>query len=65
MNENILNIVATQGVFAVLFCYLLFYVLKENVNREKKYQEIVHELTKSLPDMQKDIVYIKNTLIKI
>lgn len=60
MNQDILKLIASQGIFALLFCYLLFYVLKENHKREENYQEIIQDLTGILPSIQADIVYIKN-----
>lgn len=34
MENEIIRMVASQGVFAIFFAYLLFYVLKENSKRE-------------------------------
>ena len=62
MSNDILKLIASQGIFAVLFCYLLFYVLKENHKREGNYQDIIQDLTGILPNIQADIVYIKNKL---
>ena len=62
MDNEILKLMATQGVFAVLFSYLLFYVLKENSNRESNYKNIVQELTELLPIIKKDVEDIKNKL---
>lgn len=65
MNETeILKLVATQGVFALLFCYLLFYVLKENSKREGNYQKIIQELTNLLPTIKQDVEEIKNKIFK-
>ncbi|HAT4186713.1 BhlA/UviB family holin-like peptide (plasmid) [Clostridium perfringens] len=62
MDNEILKLMATQGVFALLFSYLLFYVLKENSKRESNYQNIVQELTELLPIIKKDVEDIKNKL---
>ena len=62
MDNEILKLMATQGVFALLFSYLLFYVLKENSKREINYQNIVQELTELLPIIKKDVEDIKNKL---
>ncbi|MDP4094843.1 MAG: BhlA/UviB family holin-like peptide, partial [Bacillota bacterium] len=32
-------------IFLVLFVYMLFYVLKTNGEREKKYQTVIEQLT--------------------
>lgn len=60
MEKEILELFATQGVFVIMFCYLLFYVLKENSKREANYQKMVLELTESMPEMKKDLEEIKN-----
>ncbi|MBC2580599.1 BhlA/UviB family holin-like peptide [Clostridium sp. DJ247] len=65
MNESeALKLVATQGVFALLFCYLLFYVLKENSKRESNYQNIIKDLTNLLPSIKQDVEEIKNKIFK-
>ena len=40
MNSELFNFLTTQGVFALLFGYLLLYVLKQNQIREENYQKI-------------------------
>ena len=62
MENNLLEIMTTQGVFAVLFLYLLFYVLKENSKREENYQTIIKDLTQTLPDIKNDLEEIKNKI---
>lgn len=44
MEASIFKLVISQGIFAVLFVYLLFYILKENNKREKDYQNLVKEI---------------------
>ena len=41
MEIEVLKFAASQGLWAVLFVALLFYVLKENSKREEKFQEII------------------------
>lgn len=63
MENEIMRIASSQGVWAMLFVVLLFYVLKENSNREKKYQEIVNNLTDKFQimcEIQNDILEIKS-----
>ncbi|MGL5329174.1 MAG: BhlA/UviB family holin-like peptide [Peptostreptococcaceae bacterium] len=62
MNTEIMNFFISQGIFAVLFGYLLLYVLKENSIREAKYQELLYELTNLLPEIKQDISSIKESL---
>lgn len=67
MDGEILKIVASQGVFAMLFCYLLFYVLKENAKREEKYQDIISNLTLKfnlLDNVNKKIDKIEKKIFK-
>ena len=37
MDTELFNFLTTQGVFALLFGYLLFYILKQNQIREENY----------------------------
>lgn len=62
LSKDIVDLFISQGIFAILFGYLLLYVLKENSNRESKYQELLHELTDLLPEIKQDISSIKETL---
>jgi hypothetical protein len=64
MNQDIINLFISQGVFAVLFCYLLLYVLKENSSREQNYQNIIKDLTECLPDIKEDIAVIKKDVFR-
>ncbi|CAM3017905.1 BhlA/UviB family holin-like peptide [Hathewaya histolytica] len=67
MENQILKYLLTQGAFAGLFTYLLFYVLKENSNRENNYQNIIQKLTDKfnlLDDVSKKVDKIKETLDK-
>ena len=59
MESEIFKLIATQGGFAILFSYLLFYVLKENSKREDNYQSIIQEL---LTTIKKDVEDIKSNL---
>lgn len=62
MDTEVIKLLATQGAFAILFCYLLFYTLKENSNREDKYQEIIKELSESIPIIREEIKEINDKL---
>lgn len=55
MEQSLLKLIVSQGIFAVLFTYLLFYVLKENSVRESNYQEIVDKLSGSLPNIEQKL----------
>ena len=64
MDRELFKLMATQGAFAILFSYLLFYVLKENSKREDKYQNIIEEFTELLPKIKEDVEDIKEKLNK-
>lgn len=61
IEQEILKIAASQGLWAVLFVALLFWVLRENARREERYQTIIESLSEKL-----GVVYdIKQTVDKI
>ena len=65
MENEVIKMVASYGIFAILFVYLLFYVLKENSKREGKYQEIIADLTQRLniiDDVKNSVDKIKEKL---
>ena len=52
IEASILKLIISQGIFALLFVYVLFYVLKENSTREQNYQKMVDVLTSKLPNIE-------------
>lgn len=44
MWEEILRLAVGNGLWAVLFCVLLIYELRDSRNREKKYQGTINDL---------------------
>ncbi len=64
----------SQGIWAVLSIFLLFYILKaqekrdlKQDEREKNYQDIISKLTDKfniVEDMRKDVEDIKSHIIK-
>lgn len=62
MEQSLIKLIVSQGIFAVLFVYLLFYVLKENSNRESNYQQIVNELSQTLPGIEEKLNSISKQL---
>lgn len=62
MEKELFEFLAAQGTFTVLFCYLLFYVLKENNRREVRYQEIIFKMGEAILGIEKDIKEIKKSL---
>lgn len=53
--NELIKIVISYGVFAMLFVFLFFYQLKDSARREKEYQKTIVELTEHL----KVIEYVK------
>ena len=64
MNTDLFNFLTTQGVFALLFGYLLLYVLKQNQIREENYQRIIKQLNDLLPQIKDDLNDIKKQIFK-
>lgn len=65
METEILQMATSQGVWAVLFVALLFFVLKENSKREEKFQDIITSLTENLDTLdtiKSDLLEIKTAL---
>lgn len=59
-----MNFLTTQLVFALLFGYLLLYVLKQNQIREENYQKIIQQLNNTLLEIQNDLEDIKKWLLQ-
>ena len=64
MDNELFNFLTSQGIFALLFCYLLIYVLKQNQIREENYQNIIQKLSDTLPEIQNDLENIKEKIFK-
>lgn len=74
MEQEILKFVMTQGVFAVLFVWLLFYVLKENSKREAELRktidslaekfELLKNIEEALKDLKSDIKEVRDSVYR-
>ena len=63
--NEIISIVVSNGVFAILFVWLFVYQLKDSSKREQKYQQTISELTQhlsTLEEVRRDITDIKDYL---
>ena len=60
LEQNILELIATEGIFGTLFCYLLIYTLRENNKRDEHYQNLIKELVSKFTIIEKDLENIKN-----
>lgn len=67
MENEIIKTIASQGAWALLFVWLLFYVLKENSKRENNYQETINKLADKISiieDIKEDVKEIKTKVNK-
>lgn len=48
MWEQVFDLAINNGLWAVMFCLLLIYQLKDSKSREMKYQQTIYDLNKSL-----------------
>lgn len=65
MEQEIIKMSFTYGIFGFLFVYLFFYMLKDGKARETKYQEIIDKLTEKfgvVDDIKQDVDYIKDKI---
>lgn len=65
MEQDIMKMAASQGLWAVLFVALLFWVLKENAKREENYQKLLQDLTDKfeiLEDVKNEVGKISNKM---
>ncbi len=63
--KEIISIVVSNGVFAILFVWLFLYQLKDSSKREQKYQETIEKLTTSLnvlDEVKEEVSDIKHFL---
>ena len=61
MENQLLDSVATQGPWALLFLALFWWTLKENKNRENKYIEVISKLS---DEIIAEIKAIKGHILK-
>ena len=67
MWEQIVNLAVSQGIFAALFCFLLYYLIRESRSREAKYQDIIKTLNARLSvveGIKDDVAVIKGAVVK-
>lgn len=65
MEQEVMKMAASQGLWAVLFVALLFWVLRENAKRESNYQDLLQDLTKKLgilEDVKDEVGKISNKI---
>lgn len=69
LDRELIKIVSTQGVWAILSFTLIFYILKaqekrdiKQEEREKKYQYIIEQLTEKFEKIYREIQDIKQSI---
>ena len=53
--KAILEVALQQGIWAALYIYLFFRMLKENATREERYQQMIDHLSNDIADGIEDI----------
>lgn len=71
MNDKLIEIIVSQGIWTVLSFILIFYIIKtqekrdiQQDKREKKYQQILNELSKNFELIREDIKDLKEEIKK-
>ena len=67
MWEEIFNLAVKNGLWAALFTGLLIFVIRDSSKREKKYQDIIKELSENfeiVKDIKQNVDEIKKVFLK-
>lgn len=67
MENELIKVFSSQGAWALLFLFMLMYVLKTTGEREKRYQGLLDKLAEKfnvVEDIENDVKEIKNKLNK-
>ena len=59
MEAEIIKMAASQGLFAVLFVALLFYILRYNEKREERLMTCLERLASDVGEIKNDIEGLK------
>lgn len=62
LETEIMKMALGQGLFAVLFVALLFYVLRHNEKREERLMLCLESLTEDVGEIKNDMESLKNKL---
>jgi hypothetical protein len=70
MEEQIFNLFLKEGGYALLFVWMLFSTMKNNKDRETRYQividknqSVIEEQAKAFSSLAKDVTEIKQILV--
>lgn len=64
MENQLVQIATSQGIWAVLSVFLIFYILKAQEKREENYQKMIFELTEELKIISEINDHVKNIIPK-
>ncbi|EDT71903.1 conserved domain protein [Clostridium perfringens D str. JGS1721] len=74
MEQKFIELLASQGIFAVMFIFLFLDTRKDSKQREEKYQETINKLAEQtginkevkedVEEIKRDVIEIKNKLNK-
>ena len=63
--SELVKTIISNGIFAILFVYLLFYQLKDSQKREKAYRKTIDDLAQHLnmiEEVKEDVVELRNCI---
>lgn len=63
--QEIVSVIISNGIFAILFVYLFYYQLKDSKRREEKYQKTIEQLSQHLgviEQIKEDVEYLKDVV---
>jgi len=67
MWQEIMSVVISNGIFAILFVLLFFYQIKDSKQREEKYQQTIAELTKhigTINEIKEVVEELKSVMVR-
>lgn len=65
MEQEIIRLATSQGLWAVLFVALLFYVLRENAKREERLLSCLDNLTREYDSLSREVNIVKGDVCEI
>lgn len=65
--NELIKVVVSYGVFAVLFLFLFFYQLKDSAKREEAYRQTIESLTnhlQAIEEVREEVEELKSIISK-
>lgn len=63
--QEIISVIISNSIFAILFVYLFYYQLRDSKRREEKYQKTIEQLSEHLgviEQIKEDVEYLKDVV---